>query len=1086
MLIVKTLARVNLLLFTSLCLGLLPACGGGNGSKINNDDVTYVPETRPLGVIAGDNAEYEKGQTITLSGRLVGTVTTQAVRWEQIGGTPITGVSDWTTPNLTFPSPDVDGLETFKFRISARDSADNIINDASGNPLVDEIEILVYDPAVIITLEAEDTAFSTLVGGATLVNNGSNYITGAVGSHTADITPGAKVIYQIPSGSTVGDKTIGAGFYTLFVRYAIPASYGGKEAVVKTNGVDASVQFLATSSWNNARVDVIKINEGDNSIEIGGGWNYYRIDSILLIPAPQPTKPLAVAPTLVNANATAATKDVMTFLVSSYGAKTLSGQTEYMDYNDLGNKTGLRDFNKVTEMTGGQSPAIVAFDLMDYSSSRINCGAEPGFLSEDMISEHNTKNVILSPLWHWNSPTQLKDSNCSGSGSTAWYSGFYTTATNFNLKNALADQNSADYQALISDMDDIAAELKKFADADIPLLWRPLHEAEGGWFWWGASDAASLKALWQLMYQRFTEVHQLNNLIWVYTAAGSLSADWYPGDAYVDIVGYDGYDGKNAGNPFKTQFTTLKDRFDGKKLIALTETGTVPDIALMQQQNAWWAYFVTWSSEGSSEYGPQNADAAEVKASYEFEGTLNLDDVPGGRAKVEAGLYDGFELSVSGWGAQINWGDVPGAMASSGWAAQGGHALSVTKNLSTVNAPGSVVLQAYPPGGIDVADKQTLTLVAHSANAGTNTTAKLFVKHGDDWAWVDSGAVSTAGDVILTIDVSALEKLQGIGVQFEGFDPTSTMATFAIDKVMLDDAVLYDFEPAISPWEGQVNWAATAGATLSGNWKNTGSRSLGLIKDLTKENAPNSVILQAYPTGGIDVSSKQTLTLVAHSANAGAGTTAKLFVKHGDNWEWLDSGAVSATGNATLQIDVSALTTLQGLGVQFEGFDITSTAAGFYIDTVKLDNEVVYDFEGTGKWEFQKNWSPEAGIHLASEWSKSGGLALAGTTQLQNGDDNIILQIYPTGGVLLGDVTTLKISVHAANTGNTTQVQLFAKDKDYAWKDGGAVALVNGSADLTLDISTMGGELSGFGVRFMGPVNSATESSYYIDDVSFE
>ncbi|WP_049630721.1 glycosyl hydrolase [Cellvibrio sp. pealriver] len=1084
MLILKTVKRITLLLFASLCLSLLSGCGGG--SKINNDDVNYVPETRPLGIIAGDNAEYEKGQTITLSGRLVGTVTTQTVKWEQIGGTPISGVSDWSTPNLTFPSPDVDGLETFKFRISARDSAGNIINDADGNPLVDEIEILVYDPSVIITLEAEDAAFSTLAGGATLVSNGPNYISGASGSHTADITPGAKVIYQIPSGSTVGDKTIGAGFYTLFVRYAIPASYGGKQAVVKTNGVDANVPFLATSSWNNARVDVIKINEGSNSIEIGGGWNYYRIDSILLIPAPQPAKPLAVAPNLVNANATAATKDVMAFLVSNYGAKTLSGQTEFMDYNDLGNKTGLRDFNKITEITGGLSPAIVAFDLMDYSSSRIACGAEPGVLSEDMINEHNTKNVILSPLWHWNSPTKLKDTNCSGSGNTAWYSGFYSTATDFNLKTALADTNSADYQALISDMDDIAAELKKFADADIPLLWRPLHEAEGGWFWWGASDAQSLTTLWKIMYQRFTDVHQLNNLIWVYTAAGSLNADWYPGDAYVDIVGYDGYDGKNADNPFKSEFTTLKDRFDGKKLVALTETGTIPDIALMHQQNAWWAFFVTWNSQGSNEYGPLNADAAELKASYEFEGTLNLDDVPGGRAKIEAGLYDGFELPVASWGAQINWGDVPGAVASNNWSALGGHALSITKNLSLVSSPTGVVLQTYPVGGINVGDAQQLTLVAHSANTGAGTTAKLFVKHGDDWAWVDSGAVSTAGDVTLTLDVSALDKLQGIGVQFEGFDPASTNATFAIDKVMLGDTLLYDFEPVVAPWEAQVNWSATLGATLSGNWSNTGKRSLGVIKDLSKENAPTSVVLQAYPTGGIDVSNKQTLTLVAHAANAGAGTTAKLFVKHGADWVWLDSGSVSATGSATLQIDVSALTTLQGLGVQFEGFDSTSTAAGFYIDTVKLDSDVIYDFEGTGSWEFQKNWSPESGIHLASDWSKSGGLSLGGTTQLKDGDDNIILQVYPTGGLLLGDVTKLKISVHAVNTGNATQAQLFAKDKNFSWKDGGAVALVNGSAELTLDISDMGGELSGLGVRFMGPVNSATESSYYIDDVSFE
>lgn len=1089
MLISKTLLRVNILLFSSLCFSILPGCGGGNGSKINNDNVTYIPETRPLGVIAGADIEAPPGMTVVLGGRLVGTVTTEKVMWELLGGDTIEGINNWNTPNLTFVAPAVEGIKKYTFRITALSASNEPLSDKDGNLLTDEVSVVVFDPAAMINIEVEDTNFVTL-SGVELINQGHNnyIIDGASGQHTNDFLPSTYITYTIPSGSLVDGKTLSAGYYYFYINAAVPATgYGAsKVANVIVNGVESELVIYAGDAFNKYSLGVIKLEEGNNTIKIGGGWDYYRVDSIKLLAAPKPAKPQAVPTTLINENATKATQDLMTFLVGSYGSKTISGQTEYMDYNDLGNKTGLRDFNKVTEMTGGQSPAIVAFDLMDYSSSRINCGAEPGFLSEDMIAEHETKNVILSPLWHWNSPTKLKDTTCSGSGNTAWYSGFYTTGTNFNLKTALADTNSADYQALISDMDDIAAELKKFADADIPLLWRPLHEAEGAWFWWGASDAASFKALWEIMYQRFTEVHQLNNLIWVYTAAGNLSNDWYPGDDYVDVVGYDGYDGKNANNPFKTQFNTLRDRFDGKKLVALTEVGTIPNVSLLQEQNAWWAYFVTWNSEGSTEYGPVNADATAVKAAYEFEGTLNLDDVPGGRTKVEAGLYESFEFSTSGWRAQINWGDVAGAVVSSDWSAAGEHALSITKNLSAETAPTSVVLQTYPEGGIEVSDAQQLTLVAHSANAGAGTTAKLFVKHGDDWTWVDSGAVSTAGDVILTLNVSELETLQGIGVQFEGFDATSTNATFAIDKVILGDTVLFDFEPAVSPWEAQVNWAATTGITLSNNWSNTGNRALGVTKDLSAETTPTSVVLQAYPTGGIDATDKQTLTLVAHTANAGAGATAKLFIKHGDDWTWVDSGAVAATGEVTLQIDVSAFTTLQGLGVQFEGFDTTSTAAEFYIDTVKLDNTVLFDFEGTGKWEFQKNWSPEDGIHLSSDWSKSGGQSLSGTTQLQDGDDNIILQVYPTGGLLLGDVTTLKISVHAANTGTTTQAQLFAKDKAYTWKDGGAVALVNGSAELTLDISTMGGELSGFGVRFMGPVNSATESSYYIDDVSFE
>lgn len=1091
MLISKTLLRVNILLFSSLCFSILPGCGGGNGSKINNDNVTYIPETRPLGVIAGADIEAPPGMTVVLGGRLVGTVTTEKVMWELLGGDTIEGINNWNTPNLTFVAPAVEGIKKYTFRITALSASNEPLSDKDGNLLTDEVSVVVFDPAAMINIEVEDTNFVTL-SGVELINQGHNnyIIDGASGQHTNDFLPSTYITYTIPSGSLVDGKTLSAGYYYFYMNAAVPATgYGAsKVANVIVNGVESELVIYAGDAFNKYSLGVIKLEEGNNTIKIGGGWDYYRVDSIKLLAAPKPAKPQAVPTTLINENATKATQDLMTFLVGSYGSKTLSGQTEYMDYNDLSNKTGLRDFNKVTEMTGGQSPAIVAFDLMDYSSSRINCGAEPGFLSEDMIAEHNTKNVILSPLWHWNSPTKLKDSTCSGSGNTAWYSGFYTTGTNFNLKTALADTNSADYQALISDMDDIAAELKKFADADIPLLWRPLHEAEGAWFWWGASDAASFKALWEIMYQRFTEVHQLNNLIWVYTAAGNLSNDWYPGDDYVDVVGYDGYDGNNANNPFKTQFNTLRDRFDGKKLVALTEVGTIPNVSLLQEQNAWWAYFVTWNSEGSTEYGPVNADATAVKAAYEFEGTLNLDDVPGGRTKVEAGLYESFELPVpSGWGAQINWSDVSGAGLCSAWSTNNGHALSVTKDLSAETNPTSVVLQTYPSGGIDITGKQKLRLTGYAANAGASTTAKLWIKYGDSSEWKDAGAISANGEVALEIDITDLNLLKAIGVQFEGFNAASTNATFAIDTVMLDSSVIYDFEPSTAPWGAQVNWGDTNGATLSTNWKNTGNRSLGITKDLSAETAPTSVILQTYPAGGIDITGKTTLTLAAYTAHAGAGTTAKLWIKHGESQTWKDAGAIAASGAVNLSIDITGLNSIAAIGVQFEGFDASSTAAEFYIDTVKIDNQVKYDFEGTNTWEFQRNWSPEAGIRLANDWVKSGALSLSGALQLQAGDDDIVLQTYLNNeGILLGDVTTLKISAHAENSGTATKAQLWAKDKDGGWKDGGAVDLINGSAELSLDISSMGGELSAFGVRFMGANNTTSESSYYIDDVSFE
>ena len=93
----------------------------------------------------------------------------------------------------------------------------------------------------------------------------------------------------------------------------------------------------------------------------------------------------------------------------------------------------------------------------------------------------------------------------------------------------------------------------------------------------GCEGARPLVALWRLMYERFTKHHQLNNLIWVFTGTGN---DWYPGDDYVDILGVDAYP-QDRHDPLKPIWETLQGQFAGKKLVALTEFGGVPDIMEM-------------------------------------------------------------------------------------------------------------------------------------------------------------------------------------------------------------------------------------------------------------------------------------------------------------------------------------------------------------------------------------------------------------------------------------------------------------------------------------------------------------------------
>lgn len=134
----------------------------------------------------------------------------------------------------------------------------------------------------------------------------------------------------------------------------------------------------------------------------------------------------------------------------------------------------------------GKTPAVLGVDLMDYTESRKSRGASS--IDVDHAIAHNKKGGIVSFVWHWGAPVGLYDS-----AAQPWWSGFYTAATDFNIETALKDTTNANYTLLIKDIDTIAVELKKLSAAGVPVIWRPLHEAEGKWFWWGAKGPEPCK-----------------------------------------------------------------------------------------------------------------------------------------------------------------------------------------------------------------------------------------------------------------------------------------------------------------------------------------------------------------------------------------------------------------------------------------------------------------------------------------------------------------------------------------------------------------------------------------------------------------
>lgn len=248
----------------------------------------------------------------------------------------------------------------------------------------------------------------------------------------------------------------------------------------------------------------------------------YLIDSITISPAEQ-RPPHQVTRRLINPQADSNAYALYRFLDSIYGKNILSGQQDLT-------------WAQWIEEQIGKFPALVSVDLMDYSPSRVERGTN-GTSIEDAL-EHASNGGIISVLWHWNAPAGLYDTD-----EEPWWSGFYTEATDFNIADALADTTNENYTLIIRDIDAIAVQLRRLEDANVPVLWRPLHEAEGGWFWWGAQGPDAALQLWDLLYDRLVNHHHLNNLIWVWN---SIAEDWYPGDDKVDVLSADVYSQGNG------------------------------------------------------------------------------------------------------------------------------------------------------------------------------------------------------------------------------------------------------------------------------------------------------------------------------------------------------------------------------------------------------------------------------------------------------------------------------------------------------------------------------------------------------------
>lgn len=292
---------------------------------------------------------------------------------------------------------------------------------------------------------------------------------------------------------------------------------------------------------------------------------------------------------LANASATTEAQKVYTVLSQLSGLKTVSGTVANVDWN-------ICEAENVKNWTG-HWPAINVFDFINLRNSKdVNSKGWVDYSDLSVAVNWWRAGGLVGAMWHWQLPANNgKDYTCTP--------GTQANETEFD-PSCIDNPQSEGYKQLTKDIDQVATYLKGLQKKNVPVIWRPLHEAsgntyeyEGGkaWFWWGIKGSDIYKKLWRWMYFRLVNYHKINNLIWVWCSQMN-DDDWYPGDDVVDVIARDSYYALQY--PLMKEYKTLIAKYPSK-LIALAECGNGDEVKMSSWSDIWsegsrWCWFMPW------------------------------------------------------------------------------------------------------------------------------------------------------------------------------------------------------------------------------------------------------------------------------------------------------------------------------------------------------------------------------------------------------------------------------------------------------------------------------------------------------------
>lgn len=308
---------------------------------------------------------------------------------------------------------------------------------------------------------------------------------------------------------------------------------------------------------------------------------------------------------------------LLDYLESVHGKKCLVGQSGHENA-------------RTAREASGKSPAILALDLSGWSKTRWDETYERNLERTIEHLEAFAKNGgIVSVQWHWANPLTPE--------------GTYAATKREHAPidvGKVVKEGTREHEAAMEDLRRHADYLERLAKRRIPVLWRPLHEIDGGWFWWtDCEEPENTAALWRMLFDYLARERGIHNLVWVYSAGLKVcsagkdveSIDYrkrfYPGEAYVDISGIDIYPNDYFGWPdyrdsaYERAHDIMR-RVTPGKMLALCECQGIPNPDILAKDGPRWLWVLPWWA------GNERHPVEWVRKTYPHEVLVTLDELP--------------------------------------------------------------------------------------------------------------------------------------------------------------------------------------------------------------------------------------------------------------------------------------------------------------------------------------------------------------------------------------------------------------------------------------------------------------------------